>query len=58
MKYWEAVHKIVAIKLVGKTVSQIIKTVEESLIWLIIIKHLISTIFKDHLDVLVLLLKH
>jgi hypothetical protein len=56
-KYWEAVNNIIAGKLVGKTVSQVIKAVEESLIWLIVIKHLISTIFKDHLDVLVLLLK-
>jgi hypothetical protein len=56
-KCWEAVNKIVAGKLVGKTVSQVIKSVKESLIQLIIIKHLISTIFKDHLDVLVLLLK-
>jgi hypothetical protein len=57
-KYWEAVNKIVAIELVGKTVSQVIETVEESLIRLIVIKHLISsTIFKDHLDILVLLLK-
>jgi hypothetical protein len=57
-KYWEAVNEIVVVQLVGKRVSQVIKTVEESLIQLIIIKHLISTIFKDHLDVLVLLLKH
>ena len=56
-KYWEAVNKIIADKLVGRTVSQVIKTVEEALIRLIIIKHLISTIFKDHLDVLIFLLK-
>lgn len=56
-KYWEAVNEIISSKLAGKTVSQVIKTVEEALIRLIIIKHLISTIFKDHLDVLVYLLK-
>jgi hypothetical protein len=56
-KYWEAVNKIVAVELVSKTDSQVLETVKESLIGLIIIKHLISTIFKGHLDILVFLLK-
>ena len=41
----------------GKTVSQVIKIVKESLIQLFIIKHIISTVFKKHFDVLTLLLK-
>lgn len=37
--------------------SQVIRTVEEALVRLFIIRHLLSTIFKGHLEVLINLLK-
>jgi hypothetical protein len=55
-KFWGAVNKI-SRQLSGQTVSQVIRIVDESLIRLFIIKHVISSIFKDHLDILTLLLK-
>jgi hypothetical protein len=55
-KFWDAVNKINR-ELSGRTVSQLIHIVDESLIRLFIIKHVISSIFKDHLDILTLLLK-
>jgi hypothetical protein len=54
--FWEAVNKISG-DLAGQTVSQVIRTVHEALVRLVIIRHLLSSIFKEHLDVLMYLLK-
>jgi hypothetical protein len=55
--FWEAVD-IISGDLAGQTVSQVIRTVHEALVRLLIIRHLLASIFKEHLDVLIYLLKH
>jgi hypothetical protein len=54
-KYEEGINAIFN-KLHGKTVSDVLKIVDEALIRLFIIKHILSSVFKKHVDVLILLL--
>ena len=55
--FWVAVDEISG-DLAGQTVSQVIRTVHEALVRLLIIRHLLSSVFKEHLDVLIYLLKN
>jgi hypothetical protein len=55
-KYEEGINAIFK-KLHGKTVSDVLKIVDEALIRLFIVKHILSSVFKKHLDVLILLLR-
>jgi hypothetical protein len=49
--------EVINVELAGKTVSDVISTVEEALVRLFIIKYVLSSIFKDQLEILELLLK-
>jgi hypothetical protein len=55
--FWVAVRQLEK-ELEGKTVSTVIRIVQEALTRLIVIRHLLSTVFKDNIDALIVLLSH